>query len=47
MLCDRRIIKSQTTTSAVTLVLYGKDSLYFCLVRKITRASEEETVSHK
>ena len=39
MLSDRRIIKSQKTTSAMALLLYGRGSFEFPFVCKIKRAS--------
>ena len=41
--CDRRMIKSQETTGAVTPVLYGRGSYQFSLVCKTTRTSAGES----
>ena len=43
MLFDRRVIKSQTYTDAMTLVLCGRGSFSFSVVCKITRTSSEES----
>ena len=39
VLCDRRMIKSQKTTGAMTPLLDGRGSFHFSLVCKITRIS--------
>ena len=47
VLCDRRMIKSQKTTVAMTPVLRGRGSSQYSLVCKITRTSLEKIVPHQ